>query len=145
MSIPHFLRSTRADWVVFVIAIILVGRQALSYAFWGIVDIAVRLDIWPPDFIAFDAYGYYSQTTLLHEAVFVAACISFMAALIALILRDRLALPLLVFCLVPGIADWVMMTSIPQMANDLSGYIHLIGHLVAICALAYLHRRGFLR
>lgn len=145
MSIPHFLRSTRADWAVFVIALILVGRQSLSYAFWGAVDIAVRLGIWPPELIAFDAYGYYSQTTMLHEVVFGAACISFMTAFIALILRARPALPLLAFCLVPGIADWVMMTSIPQMANDLSGYIHLIGHLVAICALAYLHRRGFLR
>lgn len=135
----------RIDWFVYILVLLLVGRQALSYAGWAVIDVAVRLNVWPPDLIRFDAYEYYSQVTWLHELVFVLTVASFAAAFAAVILRSRYALHLLVFCLLPGISDWVMMTTIPQMMNDMSGYLHLIGHLTAICGLIVLQIRGFLR
>jgi len=138
-------RSRRTDWLVYAVAVLLVGRQALAYIWWSIVEIGVRLGVWPPDLLALDVYGYYDQVTALHEAVFIVAAAGFVLALVATLRRSRRAPLILTACLVPGIADWVMMTSIPQMMNDLSGYLHLIGHLVAICALVFLRVRGFLR
>ena len=137
--------SRRTDWAIYILTLVLVGRQALAYLWWSLVEIGVRLGIWPPDLLALDVYGYYGQVTVLHEAVFIAAVVSFVSALAATLLRSRWAPRILIFCLVPGIADWVLMTTIPQMVDDLSGYLHLIGHLVAICGLVFLRIRGFLR
>ena len=139
------LTGRRIDWLAYFAVLLLVGRQALTYAGWAVIDVAVRLEIWPPALIRFDVYEYYSQITWLHELVFVLALVSFLAAFAAVILRSRYALHLLIFCLLPGISDWVMMTTVPQLLNDMSGYLHLIGHLVAICGLIFLRIRGFLR
>ena len=137
--------SRRTDWAIYILTLLLVGRQALAYLWWGMVEIGVRLGVWPPDLLALDVYGYYDQVTVLHETVFIIAAAGFVTALIATLRRSRWAPHILIACLVPGISDWVLLTTIPQMVNDLSGYLHLIGHLVAICGLLVLRRRNFLR
>lgn len=139
------LNSRPVEIGVFVVALLLVGRQALSYAGWGAIDLMARLHLWPRDVFEFDAYGYVSSVSPVHAVVFWLAVICFMAAFIALILRSRFALHLLILSLVPGIGDWVLLTTVPQLMNDMAGYLHLIGHLLAICALIFLRQRGVLR
>lgn len=143
--VGRFIHTRAADLAIFVVALLLVGRQAFSYAFWLVVDIAVRLGVLPNDWLRIDAYAVIAATTPLHETVFLVACLAFVSAFLLLVFRSRFALPVLVAGLVPGIGDWVMMTGIPALSNDLSGYLHLIGHLVAICCLFWLRLRGMLR
>ena len=143
--IARFFNSRAGDRTIFVVALLLVGRQAFSYAFWAVIDVSVRLGIWPRDWLKVDVYGVIASTGVLHEIVFVLASICFIASFVLLVLRSRFALHVLIASLIPGIGDWVMMTGIPELSNDLSGYLHLIGHLIAICALLRLRQRGVLR
>lgn len=143
--IGRIVHTRAADVAIYIIALLLVGRQAFSYAWWAVIDASVRLGVWPRDWLGIDAYGIIAATTLPHEIVFLAACLTFGASFVLLVLRSRFALHFLLVSLVTGIGGWVMMTNIPQLMNDLSGYLHLIGHLLAICALYWLRLRGVLR
>jgi hypothetical protein len=143
--IGRIIHTRSADLAIYIIALLLVGRQAFSYAFWAVIDIGVRLGVWPPGWLNIDAYAVIASMSPLHETAFVLACLTFGTSFVLLVLRSRFALHFLVASLVPGIGDWVMMTNIPQFMDDLRGYLHLIGHLLAICALYWLRLRGTLR
>ena len=43
------LTGRRIDWLAYFAVLLLVGRQALTYAGWAVIDVAVRLEIWPAD------------------------------------------------------------------------------------------------
>ncbi len=122
--------------------IITVGGLLYSLE-WMVVDIGVRLGVWPREG-EFDAYAFTETLSIWNDIGFYTAIIMGLAALILLIRRRALALPAYVLALLGGLTDWVALTGNPFFDGGLDALFLFPAQLINAIIMVFLVHWGVL-
>jgi len=118
---------------------------------WAILDIAVRMGVWPEGLFGFEAESFIASVTFWQEVAFFSGVIANVVSLVLFLRLSRWTLPVFGFAVVMDKIDWFMLAdnfsydTLMGSQAELSGYATLLAHAVALYLLFQLRQRKQLR
>lgn len=111
---------------------------------WLAMDLAARLNIWPRAWDWVEIYAFIAIHPIWAEWIFfVAASLKFLAWILIL-LRKRIAIPVLATACGLGVLDWVLLSTNGYYSGGIESILQVIVELIALAGLFYLKRRNWL-
>lgn len=123
MDKPSQALSKRIDHWILAITTFAIGCEFAWGVIWSVPNIALRLGLWPFEF----DMGYRSLLPTLsfgQEALFFSGVALAGTALILLLKRSAIALPVFLIALLLDRADWIVMTLNPLEGSAFGGKIY---------------------
>lgn len=127
------------------LAILLFAPDALYATAWLVMDVSARLGIWPRDWAWVDIYGFVASYPISAEVIFFAVVPFKLAALVLMIARRKLAVPVLAIAAILHFADWMSLLGNPYYQASVDGILQILAEVTALALLVRLRMAGWLR
>ncbi|WP_300527852.1 hypothetical protein [Maricaulis sp.] len=138
---PPSARSSAKLRRIEYLALIGVLLALLAYtSFWGVLDLAVRMAIWPHGLVPFDAYDFTASLSPLSVAVFYVWWLTKPVIAVLLVLRQRLVFVVALAGLAANLMDYILLAANNQF--DASGtWMFTFAAEVLLVSLIWRQRR----
>lgn len=141
VSSPSHSPLNRYRVETFALVTVLAGLLVYS-SFWAVLDIAVRLQVWPRGLLPFDAYAFTEVLSPLSVAAFYIWWLTKLVILVLLLLRKSQVLPVAMAGLIANLMDYVLLA--PNTQFDASAtWMFSFSAEVVLLALLWRRRRSF--
>lgn len=134
---PSKRRPTEYIALVGVLAVLVIYTS-----FWGVLDIAVRMNAWPPGLVSFDAYAFTDALSPLSVAVFYVWWLTKPLIAVLLFMHRSLVLPVALGGLVANLMDYVLLAANNEFDASATWMFTFAAEVVLI-ALLWRQRRRF--